>query len=276
MLQVNPEKPLATTLLTLVRALDRVTKKLDIPYFIIGATARDILMEHVYALETTRATRDVDFAVAVSTWEAFDRLKTELIATAEFVASENAHRLTFGEDVGGYPLDLVPFDGVERDGEIAWPPQGEFVMNVTGYADAYNSALDVEIERGFHVKIVSLPAMAVLKILAWNDRPERDKHASDVLLILRNYYQAGQFDRLYADALDLLEMYDYDLELSGAALLARDIRRDVAEKTRNQLIGVFANEKNVERFSSQMLKSNAGDIERATQFLAAFLEVIQG
>ena len=218
----------------------------------------------------------MDFAVAISTWEAFDRLKTELIATGEFVASENAHRLTFGEDIGGYPLDLVPFDGVERDGEIAWPPSGEFVMNVTGYTDAYSSALDVEIERGFHVKIVSLPAMAVLKILAWNDRPERDKHASDVLLILRNYYQAGQFDRLYAGALDLLETYEYDLELSGAALLARDIRRDVAEQTRTQLIDVFANEKNVERFSSQMMKSNSGDMERTTLFLTTFLEVIRG
>ena len=50
MLQVNPETPLAKTLLTLIRTLDRVTKKLDIPYFIIGATARDILMEHVYHL----------------------------------------------------------------------------------------------------------------------------------------------------------------------------------------------------------------------------------
>ena len=51
MLQVNPETPLAKALLTLIRTLNRVTKKLDIPYFIIGATARDILMEHVYALE---------------------------------------------------------------------------------------------------------------------------------------------------------------------------------------------------------------------------------
>ena len=118
--------------------------------------------------------------------------------------------------------------------------------------------------------------MVVLKILAWNDRPERDKHAWDVLLILRNYYQAGQFDRLYAGALDLLETYEYDLELSGAALLARDIRRDVAEQTRTQLIDVFANEKNVERFSSQMMKSNSGDMERTTLFFTTFLEVIRG
>lgn len=231
-------------------------------------------MEHVYGLETTRATRDVDFAVAVSSWDEFERLKNQLIATGEFVASGNAHRLIFGEGFGAYPLDLVPFDGVERHGEIAWPPKGEFVMNVTGYTDAHDSALDVEIARGFHVKIVSLPAMAVLKILAWNDRPERDKHATDVLLILRNYYQAGQFDRLYADAVDLLETYGYDLELAGAALMGWDVRRDVVLDTRAQVIAVLANEKKFERFSSQMMRSNPGDMERATLLLKAFLQAI--
>jgi predicted nucleotidyltransferase len=276
MLSVHPDKPLEMPLLAVIRALDQVTKQLNIAYFIIGATARDILMEHVYGLETTRATRDVDFAVAVSSWDEFDRLKTQLIASGEFAASENAHRLTFGEGLGAYPLDMVPFDGVERDGEIAWPPKGDFVMNVTGYTDAYNSALNVEIEPGFNVKIVSLPALAVLKILAWNDRPERDKHPSDVLLILRNYCYAGQFDRLYADAVDLLEKYGYDIELAGAALLGRDVARDVAKETRTQVINVFANEKRVERFTTQMMRSNAGDIGRAALFLKALLQAIRG
>ncbi|CAN7655704.1 nucleotidyl transferase AbiEii/AbiGii toxin family protein [Pseudoduganella sp. LjRoot289] len=217
MLQVHPDRPLTKTVIALIRVLDRVAKQLDTPYFVIGATARDILLEHVYGLEAGRATRDVDFAVAVSSWGEFEQLKTQLIATGEFVAGDNAHRLTFGERSGVYPLDLVPFDGVEQDGEIAWPPKGEFVMNVTGYADGYISALDVEIEPGFRIKIVSLPAMVALKILAWKDRPERDKHASDVLLIRQNYYQAGQFDRLYKDAVDLLEAHGYDLEWAGAA-----------------------------------------------------------
>lgn len=61
MLQVKPETPLAPILLTLIRTLDRVARQLNIPYFVIGATARDILMEHVYGLSTACATRDIDF-----------------------------------------------------------------------------------------------------------------------------------------------------------------------------------------------------------------------
>jgi predicted nucleotidyltransferase len=272
MLTVKPDKPLSPNLLMLVRALDQVTKQLQIPYFVIGATARDILIEHVHGLETTRATRDIDFAVAVSSWEKFARLKEYLIATGAFKAGEQSHRLTFGQDSGAYPLDLVPFDGVERNGEIAWPPAGDFVMNVTGYTDALDSALNVEIEPGFIVKIVSLPAMVILKILAWNDRPERDKHATDVLLILRNYHQTGQLDRLYDDEnIALLEKHGYDLELAGAALLGRDARRDVVKETRVQVTGVFAAEKISEKFIGQMMRTQLGDRNRAALLLAAFI-----
>lgn len=158
-LQVDPNRPLSPTVLTLIRTLDEVAAQLRISYFVIGATARDILIEHVHGLETTRATRDVDFAVAVASWEEFARLKTTLVETGMFRSGEHLHRLTFGNGSGAYPLDLVSFDGVARNGEIAWPPKGDFVMNVAGYADAHHSALDVEITPGLTVKVVSLPAM---------------------------------------------------------------------------------------------------------------------
>lgn len=273
-LKVKSDRPLAGTLLALIRSLDQVAQGLAISYFVIGATARDILMEHVHGLETGRATRDIDFAVAVSSWDEFDRLKARLLATGQFFASATTHRLTFGEEQGAYPLDLVPFEGVEKDGEIAWPPKGDIVMNVAGYADAYSSALDIEIDPGFHVKIVSLPAMAVLKILAWNDRPDRDKHPSDVLLILRRYHQVGQEDRLYDEAIDLLERYDYDVELAGAALLGRDASRDIVQDVRLQVMHVLANDRNADKFIAQMTRSHSGAVEHAARLLQVFLDNI--
>ena len=94
MLKVKSDRPLSASLLELIRELDRVAQELGTPYFVIGATARDILMEHVYGIETTRATEDIDFAVAVSSWDAFDQLKAHLVATGRFMASALAHRLT--------------------------------------------------------------------------------------------------------------------------------------------------------------------------------------
>jgi predicted nucleotidyltransferase len=271
MLRIKPDRPLGPLLLALISTLDRVATQLNIPYFVIGATARDILLEHVYALETTRATRDIDFAVAVPSWEAFAELKARLTATGAFFPGAAPHRLQFGDDPGAYPLDLVPFDGVEKQGAIAWPPDGNFVMNIAGYADAHASALAVEIAPGFQVKIVSLPAMAILKILAWQDRPERDKHASDVLLLLRHYYAAGQFDRLYADGADLLAAADFDIELAGAALLGRDATRDVARDTCRQVADALASERRIDKFIAQATRSTAITTDRATRLVNAFL-----
>lgn len=275
MLQVKADKPLSSILVSLIRALDNIAKQLGISYFVIGATARDILMEHVYDVETNRATRDIDFAVAVASWDEFDRLKDELIATGEFMPGANPHRLLFGTDPGAYPLDLVPFEGVEHEGEIAWPPEGKDIMNVAGYTDAYDSALEVEIEDQFQVKIVSLPAMVVLKILAWNDRPDRSKHASDVLLILSNYPRTGQFNRLWDEAEDLLTTYGHDHDQVGAALLGRDAKRDIADNVRSQVLTIFSTEKKRERFCAQMLQATrGGDLDYAMQLLTAFLKEI--
>lgn len=270
MLQVKPTRPLNSTLCALIHAVDCVAKKLEMSYFVIGATARDILLEHVYGLDTTRATRDVDFAVAVSSWEQFFALKDELIASGAFVAGISEQRLDFFHTPAIYPLDLVPFSGIEENGTIAWPPRGDFVMNVSGYAEAYECALDIEIEPGLQVKVVSLPSIVVLKILAWNDKPEREKHASDVLLILRSYHQAGQFDRLYDDA-RLLEALDYDLELVGAALLGRDAKRDSGPDSCAQVTALFRNERKLNRFTAQMTRSQRGAPMRVAQLLNAFL-----
>ena len=43
MLKVRPDKPLAANLLSLIRLLDHVASELKVPYFVIGAFARDIL-----------------------------------------------------------------------------------------------------------------------------------------------------------------------------------------------------------------------------------------
>ncbi len=61
-----PEKILET--LTLVTT---ITEDLQIPAFIVGATARDIILEYVYQAGIRRATDDIDFGVAVESWEQY-------------------------------------------------------------------------------------------------------------------------------------------------------------------------------------------------------------
>jgi predicted nucleotidyltransferase len=73
----------------ITRHLQVACDRLRVEWLIVGATARVILLEHVLGFPPARATRDVDFAVAIESWEGFDELKRQLEATGHFTASKN-------------------------------------------------------------------------------------------------------------------------------------------------------------------------------------------
>jgi predicted nucleotidyltransferase len=79
-----------------------------IPFFIAGATAREILLHHVHGRSIGRRTRDIDIAVFVDSWPRFDALKNAFFAEGAEAVRDNAHRMI----VEGIELDIIPFGGV--------------------------------------------------------------------------------------------------------------------------------------------------------------------
>jgi predicted nucleotidyltransferase len=221
---IRSDRPLDPPVVDLLKTIDHVMKTRNQPYFIVGATARDLLLTHVFGLETGRATRDLDIGITVTNWAEFEETRTGFVQTAGFDPDAKViHRL----HKGGYPLDIIPFDGVESpDHTIAWPPDLTTAMNVSGYHDAFQAAVTVPVGPGIDIRIVSLPGLAVLKLFAWADRGLRDsRDATDLATLLRTYHQAGNHDRLYGAEFDVLEGVDYKVEMAGAVLLGRDVRR---------------------------------------------------
>jgi predicted nucleotidyltransferase len=72
-------------------------------------------------------------------------------------------------------------------------------MNVSGLTEALATAVAVRLPNGLSIEVASLPAQAVLKIWAWEDRKYTTpgKDASDLWIFLRHYAEAGNEDRLY-------------------------------------------------------------------------------
>lgn len=140
-----------------------------------------------------------------------------------------------------YPLDLLPFGGVERPpNKIVWPPELSIVMNVAGYREALAAAQDVEVATDFVVPVASLPGLAILKLLAWADRGiENPKDAVDLVTLLRWYGAAGNEDRLYGEEMSLLEGLGYNMDLAGPQLLGKDAARITATETRNQVLALL-------------------------------------
>ena len=213
----------------------------------------------MFGLDTGRATRDVDLAVAVAGWPQFEVIKARLVGTGAFVSDEGtAQRLYHraASEGTGYPLDLIPFGGVEQPkSRIAWPPDRDVVMNVAGYGEALASAVPMEVEPGFVVRVASLPGLAILKLLAWADRGAADtRDAIDLATLLRQYSDAGNEDRLYGAEIAVLEVVNYDLELAGARFLGMDASRIAAPATRGQVLVLLDDPARMDRLVLDMAR----------------------
>lgn len=226
-LELLPHRPLVGVMSTMLREVVAASEATGIAWFVGGASARDILLTHVHDIEATRATADIDIGISIRSWTGHDALRRALLASGNFTAPKgSAHRLNYSAPQTGERtwLDIVPFGGVQDEhGEIAWPPDGSVRMNVAGFRQALDTAIAVRIDRDLVVPVASLPAQAMLKIVAWQDRHAADrKDAIDLLFLMAHYAQAGNLDRLYSDAFDLVERHGHDPDIAGAALLGRD------------------------------------------------------
>jgi predicted nucleotidyltransferase len=104
-------------------------------------------------------------------------------------------------------------------------------MNVRGLTEALATAVVVRLPGGGSIDVACLPALALLKIWAWEDRKYTTpgKDASDLWMFLRHYAEAGNEDRLYGQEGEAaLASFDFDFEKAGAWLLGRDAREVLA------------------------------------------------
>lgn len=94
---VTENRSVPESILYILAVMDRVAAEQECPYIVVGATARDLLLFHVFGIPASRATRDVDFAIVVESWDKFHRMRNAQLATEEIVPGKVEHRLYFKE-----------------------------------------------------------------------------------------------------------------------------------------------------------------------------------
>lgn len=225
-ISLNLSNKLDLRLVSAIKAIHDVATKLDLPFFIIGATARDIILQHGFGIQPMRATVDIDFAVQVESWDQFDQLKREIITTSQFAPTTDIHRLSFSE---GLPVDIIPYGSLADNQNIAWPPDYDISMSVEGFYECYNHSICVLIQNNpeISVQVVTLEGLALLKLISWDENPHiRNKDAVDLFIIMHHYMDAGNIDRLYNEAGDLFDESDIpDYDAFSARLLGRTISK---------------------------------------------------
>ncbi|MCJ7485672.1 MAG: nucleotidyl transferase AbiEii/AbiGii toxin family protein [Candidatus Aminicenantes bacterium] len=255
--------------------LTKVANGLDLNFFIIGATARDIVMEHFYKIKAPRMTNDIDIAVYVAKWEEYNALTDSLLATGMFLKGDQKQRYIFKDTF----LDIIPFGDISgRKNKISWPPEYETILTTVGFMDTYKNSITFRLnsEPVLDVKVSTIPGLAILKLLSWNEAyPDRPRDAEDLLFIMRAYQNAGIEDRLYEQEVILLEEEEYDNERAGIRLLGRDMARISNADTANAVKKILALETG-EDSQYRLISQMGGNIDNADSIMFILEKLKQG
>jgi len=259
--------------------IDTISRYLNFDFFIVGAMARDILLQHAHGLATIRATSDIDIGVFVPDWDRFLSLKEALVGTGKFKPTGHIQRLHYENE---QPLDIVPFGGVtDNNGSISWPPEHAIEMSVMGFNECYRHTETVLVRRkpDLIVKVVSLAGLAILKLVSWDDNVERrGKDVHDLFIIMRNYIEAGNLDRFFEEE-DILKDEDSDYDLSSAHFLGLDMARLADPATNSRLTGILDREaasKRGHQLAMDVLKQSAFQNESYERVVVYFDALLRG
>lgn len=229
-------------LVNILRIINQEATSRGMLFFVVGAAARDIVLNHCHAIRSYRLTRDLDIGVEVAGWDEFRRLYEALIATGSFCADREPYRLMYGR----FPVDIVPYGGVSPDNQtISWPPDHQVVMSIMGFQEAYDYGITVRLsdDPTLDVKVPTIPGMVMMKLISWNDRyPARPKDAEDLLFLMDHYAEAGNLDRLYEAEVELLQAEGFDQTLAGIRMLGRDLASVTTAATGETIKTILAGE----------------------------------
>ena len=155
----------------------------DAEIAIIGASA---LAFHIDM--TWRTSVDLDLVIAVSV---ADLAPPKLPSWRRHPKLEHSWKTD-----EGVLVDLVPAPSDALDaGELVWPASGHR-MNLTGVRQALQSS---NVQLDLSIGVASVPAIALMKMSAFVDRPyERQKDLKDLAHIL-NEYPSLDDDELFSD-----------------------------------------------------------------------------
>ena len=217
-LTISSEKIGNLLLVELLRKLTDSFNKMGREFYVIGATARDIVMQQLLDTESRRRTRDLDIAIAIPDWDTFEEVKQKLIADGFEKSMDMQQRFFYGD----YELDIVPYGIVAKeDDNIYWPPEEIVAMSVKGFDEVLSEAITVSIDDEFKVKIASLHGLFLLKLNAWLDRNAKtSKDAEDMSFILSNYFMANLDREIHQEVYD---WENFDEYIVGGYWLAHDL-----------------------------------------------------
>lgn len=201
-----------------MKLLSDYFERKQISFALVGALVPAILLSSDAG---TRETRDADHVIKLSSWAEWESVIADLVKLGfRQGRGEQEHRLYYQTA----EIDLIPYGIVDGPEDILiWKKSGDH-MNLTGFADVFRHAKQIEVIQGLVLPVIPLWLFAVLKVVAYLDR----KYPRDLvdLSYVMDQYEADQTRRFELSGSAGILGY----EDAGAFLLGNDIRDNVSGK----------------------------------------------
>lgn len=238
----------------LLRVVLPVLEAAGIDYFVVGAFARDVeLLAKGHTDPPARKTKDIDLAVMVGSLEEYDALKASLATLPELEESATEPYCFIFR--GAYEIDFLPFGSIaDEKGRVELKAKKAFVLNMPGFDAVQPFAETIETEEGIQLKVSSLAGVVLLKLIAWQDRPQRHKDVHDIDYILKNFMNL-HWDEISAEPDDLFEIYQDETTFFEQCVSARYIGR--------QMKLMLQNDARLKERITQLLRDNLDGLDMA-------------
>ena len=251
-----------------------------IDYYLIGALARDTW--YARAQKKFRTTKDVDFAVMIGNLEQYEQVKAYLEEQKQYAVSKNNAFVVIAPD--GTAIDLLPFGAIEMDDGVNLKGEGLTSIKVNGFKEVYAEGTErLEVITGHSFEVATLPAIVLLKLIAYDDRPEkRTKDARDIANILEHYFEL-EADLIYEEHLDLFAdgQPDQELQEIAAMVIGREIGKIVTANGQlfQRIKGILSSQTDKgeeSEFILQMVQETGRTVEEIRTWLSLMLSGLIG
>jgi predicted nucleotidyltransferase len=148
-------------------------------------------------------------------------------------------------------------------------------IKANGFMEVYHSGTEkVEMKTGHNFKIATLPSIVLLKLIAFDDRPEqRFKDARDIANIITHFFDL-QADLIYEKHTDLFtdENDGRSMEETASIVIGREIKKianpnDSLMRRLNKILQSHIDLKDESLFIRNMVAETNGTVEISVQLL---------
>jgi predicted nucleotidyltransferase len=259
-------------------ALEEAFHAKQIYFYLIGALARNIWYSR--GSKGFRTTKDLDFAVFISNKEDYEAVRNYLIDHKDFRETKSNSFIMISPS--GVEIDILPFGEIEIDDEIKLSETGLTSIKINGFMEVYQAGTEeVLLKTGHSFKVATLPAIVMLKLIAYDDRPEiRFKDARDIINILTHYFDL-QAEMIYEHHADLFGEDEGSLSEVSATVVGREMKKIAADNLNlnqrlTRIISKQIELKESSAFIRNMVNENNSNVEEIIRLLQCLLDGFTG